>query len=122
MEIITPRSEGEPEVAGIRQIFKERPHTTWDNFFSGDQIFLNWLGEKGFGGTMTCRRDRTMEGVPKEYLHIKKTVSDTRSKANRFNEQITVTKETLFAVANPLPAFRLFTRSTCCPRSEIDRP
>ena len=99
MQIITPRIEGEPEVAGIRQIFKERPHTTWDNFFSGDQIF-NWLGQKGFGGTMTCRRDRTMEDVPKEYLHIKKTVSDARSKAARFNEPITVTKETLFTVSD----------------------
>ena len=49
---------------------------------------------------MICRRDRTMEGVLKEYLHIKKTVSDTRSKATRFNEAITVTKETLFTVAD----------------------
>jgi hypothetical protein len=99
MEIITPRIEGETEVRGMRQIFKERPHTTWDNFFSGDQIF-NWLGEKGFGGTMTCRRDRTMEGVAKEYLHVKKTVSDARSKAARFNEPITATKQTLFTLAD----------------------
>ena len=49
---------------------------------------------------MTCRRDRTMEGVSKEDLHIKKTVSDTRSKAARFNAPIKVTKETLFTVAN----------------------
>ena len=94
MEIITPRIEGEPEVPGMRQIFKERPHITWDNSFSGDQI-LNWLGEKGFGGTMTCRRDRTMEGVAKEYSHVKKTVSDARSKAARFDQSITATKQTL---------------------------
>ena len=49
MEIITPRIEGEPEVAGIRQTFKERPHTAWDNVFNGNQVF-NWLGEKGFVG------------------------------------------------------------------------
>ena len=41
-----------------------------------------------------------MEGVPKEYLHVKKTVSDAWSKAVRFNEPITVTKETLFTVAD----------------------
>ena len=49
---------------------------------------------------MTGRRDRTMEGMPKEYLHVKKTISDARSKAARFNEPITVTKETLFTVAD----------------------
>ena len=62
MEIITLRIKGEPEVAGIRQIFNEHPHTTWDKCFSRDQNF-NWLGEKGFGGTMTCWRDRTLEGA-----------------------------------------------------------
>ena len=66
MEIVTLRIEGEPEVPGMRQIFKENPHTTWDNFFTGDQIF-NWLGEKGFGGghDLLARPDnrRSGEGV-----------------------------------------------------------
>jgi hypothetical protein len=97
MEIITPRIKGEAEIAGLRQIFMERPHSTWDNFFSGDQIF-NWLGERGFAATMTCRRDRLPSGVPKEYLHAKKTVSDTRSRAARFNEPVTAVKQTLFTL------------------------
>jgi hypothetical protein len=101
MEIITPRIQGQTEVEGIRQIFKEFPHSTWDNFFSGDQIF-NWLGEKGFAATMTCRRDRLPFEVPKEYLHAKKTVSDARSKAARFNEPVTAVKQTLFTLDDTL--------------------
>ena len=31
------------------------PHSTWDNYFSGDQA-TNWLGRNGFGATMACRR------------------------------------------------------------------
>ena len=49
---------------------------------------------------MTCRRDRTTEGVAKEHLHVKKTVSDARSRAARFNEPMTATKQTLFTVAD----------------------
>jgi hypothetical protein len=97
LEKIMPRIEGEIEIEGLRQIFTERPHTTWDNFFSGCQIF-DWLGEKGFGATMTCRRDRLPCQVPKEYLHAKKTVSDTRSRAARFNEPVTAVKQTLFSL------------------------
>ena len=97
METIMPRIKGQTEVPGIRQIFSVRPHSTWDNFFSGDQIF-DWLGQKGFAATMTCRRDRLPFQVPKEYLHAKKTVSDTRSRAARFNDPVTAVKQTLFAL------------------------
>jgi hypothetical protein len=88
----------EREVPGIRQIFTARPHSTWDNFFSGDQIF-DWLGEKGFAATMTCCRDHLPSEVPNEYLHAKKTVSDTRSRAAQFNEPVvTAVKQTLFTL------------------------
>ena len=40
-----------------RKIFREHPHSTWDNYFSGDQI-INWISGNVFGATMTCRRDR----------------------------------------------------------------
>ena len=39
------------------KIFCEHPHSTWENYFSGDQI-MNWLGGNGFGAKMTCRGDR----------------------------------------------------------------
>jgi hypothetical protein len=101
METITPRIVGQTKVAGLCQIFAKRPHSTWDNFFSGDQIF-DWLGKRGFAATMTCRRDRLPSKVPKEYLHFQKTPSDTRSRAARFNEPVTAVKQTLFTLDDTL--------------------
>jgi hypothetical protein len=61
MEMITPMIEGqEPEYGGQRQIYEQKPHSTWDNHFSGD-IICNWMGENGFGCTMTCSRDRLLK-------------------------------------------------------------
>jgi hypothetical protein len=34
-------------------LWDELPHFTWDNFFSGDQIF-DYMGNKGFGALITC--------------------------------------------------------------------
>ena len=39
-----------------KKIFEKEPHMTWDNYFSGKKIF-DYAGAKGFGLTMTCRRD-----------------------------------------------------------------
>ena len=69
-------------------IFHERPHMTWDNFFSGDSI-MHWLGQKGFAATMTCRRDRLPKDVPKKYFHHEKGPSDLKSKVARFEQPIT---------------------------------
>jgi hypothetical protein len=35
-------------------IFSVKPHTTWDNYFSGDPIF-DWCGANGFATMMTVR-------------------------------------------------------------------
>ena len=73
--------------AGVPEIFSEKPHCTFDNFFSGDVIF-KWLGENGFGCTMTCRRDRLPADIPGHFLHKKKTDSGPRTKVARFHEPI----------------------------------
>jgi hypothetical protein len=39
-----------------KQIFTECVHIAMDSFFSGDEV-LRYLGEEGWKGTMTCRRD-----------------------------------------------------------------
>ena len=83
----------EKEAGETRKVFRDKPHTTWDNYFSGDRV-MNWLGENGFGATMTCRRDRLPNGVPGHYLHKKKTDTKARSKAARFHEPITMVKYT----------------------------
>ena len=54
MEVMKLMVEGEDGYE--RKTFHENPHSTWENYFSGDQI-MNWLGGNGFGSTMTCRRD-----------------------------------------------------------------
>jgi hypothetical protein len=85
--------KGEVEVPGTQQIFREKPHSTWDNYFSGCKIF-DWMGEEGFAATMTCRRDRLPKVIPSEYLHKKKTTTAPRPKAARFNKPINAVKRT----------------------------
>ena len=76
-----------------KKIFPKEPHITWDNYFSGERVF-HYAGEKGFGLTMTCRRDRLPEGVKGEFMHKKKTdhVTD-RTKVARFIEPVILVKE-----------------------------
>ena len=92
MEMITPMVEGqEAGYGGQRQIYRQKPHSTWDNFFSGD-IICSWMGENGFGCTMTCRRDRLPKDIPAENFHKKKTSSDSRPKVARFHQPICAVK------------------------------
>ena len=71
-----------------KQIFEEPPHITMDNFFSGDMV-LNFLGQEGWKATMTCRRDRLPQGVPKKYFnYIKGATVNHRSKVARFEQPI----------------------------------
>ena len=80
------------ESDGRRQIFMEKPHSTWDNFFSGDDI-NNWIGLNGFGTTMTCRRDRLPKGLPNYFFHkISTAPGDFKARVARFNNPITVVK------------------------------
>jgi hypothetical protein len=85
-----------PQVAPYaphRGILRQKPHITWDNFFSGDEIF-EYACEKGFGLTMTCRRDRLPgKGViSSKYWHKEKTNSLARPKAARYEQPIFAVK------------------------------
>ena len=75
-----------------RKTFCEHPHSTWENYFSGDQI-MNWLGGNGFGSTMTCRRDRLPGEIEGHYLH-KKTDSSDKKKLACFLNPVVATKNT----------------------------
>ena len=75
-----------------QQIFAEKPHSTWDNYFSGDQI-LNWLGSQGYGATMTFRRDRLPKDVPDKYFHKVGTApGDKKARVARFFPPVTACK------------------------------
>jgi hypothetical protein len=69
--------------ANIKKIFSEKPHSTWDDYFSGDHI-MNWLGNNGLAAAMTCCQDRFPATIPGEYFPKKKTETTARSKAARF--------------------------------------
>jgi hypothetical protein len=47
VEKIRPLIAGEVAEEGRRQIFSEKPHSTWDNYFSGDNTMAH-MGENGF--------------------------------------------------------------------------
>jgi hypothetical protein len=40
-----------------KKIYRSQPHVTADNHFSGDNV-MKFIGTKGYGITVTCRRDR----------------------------------------------------------------
>jgi hypothetical protein len=80
------------EANGRQQIFSEKPRSTWDNFFSSDDI-NDWIGENGFGVMMTCRRDRLPRGVPNHFFHkVVMAPGDTKARVAHFNNPITVVK------------------------------
>ena len=75
-----------------KQIFSKCVHITMDNLFSGDEV-LRYLGEGGWKGTMTCRRDRLPESVPRKYFNfIKAAPVNARSKVARFEKPIIAVK------------------------------
>jgi hypothetical protein len=45
-----------------KQIFSECVHIAMDNHFSGDDV-LRYLGEGGWKGAMTCRRNHLPKSV-----------------------------------------------------------
>ena len=75
-----------------KQIFSECVHITMDNLFSGDEM-LHYLGEGGWKGTMTCRRDRLPKSVPRKYFNfIKAAPVNARSKVAGFENPIVSVK------------------------------
>ena len=78
--------------SNMKKIYSRKPHITMDNYFSGEKI-LNWIGENGYGTTMTCQRDRLPPGVPGKYWHKQKTDTSKKTKVARFFQPIVAVKE-----------------------------
>ncbi len=75
-----------------KQVFSKCVHITMDNLFSGDEV-MGYLGEGGWKGTMTCRRNRLPKAVPKKYFNfIKAAPVNARSKVARFEKPIIAVK------------------------------
>jgi hypothetical protein len=63
-----------------KQIFSKCMHIAIDNHFCSDDV-LCYLGEGGWKGTMTCRRDCLPKSVPRKYFNfIKAAPANARSK------------------------------------------
>ncbi len=75
-----------------KQLFSECVHIAMDNHFSGDDM-LRYLGEGGWKGSMTCRRDRLPKFVPrKNFNFIKRAPVNARSKVAQFEQPIIAVK------------------------------
>ncbi len=70
-----------------RQFFPEKPSLGMDNHFSGGPV-RDEIGERGYGGIWTTRRDWLPKGCKDYFHHIKATPVDGRSKAARFEQPI----------------------------------
>ena len=81
----------DPDVWSPKKMLREKPHITWDNCFSGDQM-MTYAAEKGIGITCTVNRGRLPKGTPSKYLHKSRTDVDPRSKAARFENPIVAIK------------------------------
>jgi hypothetical protein len=103
----------ETETAAWRRpiILHHKPHMTWDNFFSGDDI-TQYAAEKGFGLTMTCRRDRLPDNknILGKFWHKEKTDSKARPKAARYEKPIFAMKK----VGNSLIQHTSFQSTSSC--------
>ncbi len=76
----------------MRKIYPIPPHIVADNHFLGDKV-MDWLGRKGYGATMTNRRDPFPKGL-KPYLHHDKVVAGCpKAKAMRFAMPIVAIKQ-----------------------------
>jgi len=74
-----------------RGIFSDKPHMTWDNYFSGDNS-MNYCAEKGVGFTCTVQCGRLPGKVKAEHLHKLLTKSEDRPKAARFENPVVLVK------------------------------
>lgn len=92
-QMVLPNPSGQGErVFSLKPVYKKPPHLVADNHFSGDEV-MEFLGSKGYGATMTNRRDRFPDGL-KPYLHHKKVPPGcAKAKAMRFEMPIVAIKQ-----------------------------
>ena len=76
----------------MKKVYPKPPHIVADNHFSGEEV-MKLLGSKGYGATMTNRRDRFPEGL-KPYLHHEGVKSGCpKARAMRFDNPIVAIKQ-----------------------------
>jgi len=71
----------------MKAVYSKPPHITADNFFSSDAL-MDWLGEKGYGMTATCARDRIPKEIKPYTHHTKVDATHLRCKAMRYENPV----------------------------------
>ena len=90
-EIQNPTGNGVDKYK-MKRIYEQPPHIVADNHFSGEEV-IDLLGRKGYGATMTNRRDRFPKGL-KPYLHHDKVLNGCpKAKAFRYEMPIVAIKQ-----------------------------
>ena len=104
MDMIDPLIEGhfQEETDNRGKLFREPPHITFDNHFSGNPV-MHYMGIKGYRATCTCRRDRLPDKCRKESFHFKKVAVSWESKVARYEEPIVAAKYVMSAIPGEKP-------------------
>jgi len=94
-------------------IFREGPHITADNHFSGVNV-MKYALDNDFGILMTCRRDRFPIGKESQYVHKEKSGTDWRTKAARYQHPVVAIKPAEEHNDNSLYQFISFQSTGAC--------
>ena len=107
-EFVTMKNliDGSEYVVPVKKIYPKRPHITADNHFSGENV-MSFVGESGFGMTVTCRRDRFPPGLKNYFNHKKVASTDRRTRFARFEQPILAVKR-VQADGDRKPYYRTF--------------
>ena len=82
-----------PSNSTSRKIFRMKPTTTVDNFFTDDRM-MNWAGENGLGVIGTSARNFLPKSIKREHLHHVKTAPTSKeAKVARFTKPIVAVKD-----------------------------
>ena len=91
IELSNPLVEDKPTGLEVKKIFKEKFHSTWDIFFSGD-VIMDQIGLKEFTVSMICRHNRLPKGFPDKFFHKQKMTSCAMTKVARCIQPIITIK------------------------------
>ena len=70
-----------------KRIYRQPPHHTADNHFSGENVYAE-VGRRGGACTHTYRRDRFPKGLKKHFHHDKVPPGCPKAKAMRYENPI----------------------------------
>jgi hypothetical protein len=76
-------------------LFRQLPHITWDNFFSGEEV-VAWCADQVFGMMSTLRRDCFPKEVPKEFFTEKRQLQRTKEqRLQSFSRQLSLQRRSM---------------------------